>query len=245
VNLTVSDVIGDPLDCITDPTVIDSSTFADAVSTLKKYDLWTLVPESVRKHLTKASPEKETLKEYGDLRVHSFIIANNVMAAEAAKKYLLTKGFNTQILTTSLEGESREAGYVLASILSETNLRNRPLKTPAAYVLAGETLVKLESNTRNEAIGGPSQEMAVAVALRMPDRSAGIFLDTDGSDGPTEYAGALVDSKTREAAEKSNTDLYASLKEHDVTKVLKHLGDVIFTGATGANVMDLTILACK
>jgi len=245
VNLTVSDVIGDPLDCITDPTVIDSSRFQDAVYTLKKYDLWNLVPESVRKHLTQASPEKETLKEYGTLRVHNFIIANNVMAAEAAQKHLQSKGFNSQILTTSLEGESREVGYVLASILSETSIHTRPLKKPAAYVLAGETLVKLDETTKQDATGGPSQEMAVAVALRMPDHTAGIFLDSDGSDGPTEYAGALVDSTTREAAQKLNIDLYASLKHHNVTNVLKQLGDVIFTGATGANVMDLTILVCK
>jgi len=245
VNLTVSDVIGDPLDCITDPTVIDSSRFEDAVYTLKKYDLWTIVPESVRKHLIQASPAKETLKEYGDLRVYNFIIANNVMAAEAAKKHLQRQGFNSQILTTSLEGESREVGYVIASILAENSLHNRPLKKPAAFVLAGETLVKLEGNTRDDATGGPSQELAVAVALRMPEHAAGIFLDTDGSDGPTEYAGALIDSKTRETAQKLNIDLYESLKEHNVTQVLRQLGDVIVTGATGANVMDLTILVCK
>jgi len=245
VNLTVSDVIGDPLDYITDPTVIDSSRFEDAVYTLKKYDLWNLVPESVRRHLTEASPENETLKEYGDLRVHNFIIANNVMAAEAAHERLQSQGFNSQILTTSLEGESREVGYVLASILTETSLHNRPLKKPAAFVLAGETLVKLDANTRDDVAGGPSQELAVAVALRIPEYAAGIFLDTDGSDGPTDYAGALVDSKTLGAAEKMNIDLYTSLKDHNVTQVLKELGDVIVTGATGANVMDLTILVCK
>jgi glycerate 2-kinase len=245
VNLTVSDVIGDPLDCITDPTVIDSSKFEDAVYTLKKYDLWSLVPESVRKHLSRASPENETLKKYGDLRVHNFIIANNLMAAEAAQKHLQANGFNSQILTTSLEGESREVGFVLASILSETAQYGRPLKRPAAYVLAGETLVKLEEKTRDDAIGGPSQELAIAIALRMPEHVAGIFLDTDGSDGPTKYAGALVDSKTREEAEKLDIDLYASLKEHDVTKVLKRLDDAILTGATGANVMDLVVLVSK
>jgi len=245
VNFTVSDVIGDPLDCITDPTVTDSSRFEDAVYVLKKYDLWPLVPESVRKHLAEASSDKETLKEYGDLRVHNFILANNVMAAEAAKTHLQNQGFNSQILTTSLEGESREVGYVLASVLSETRLHNRPLKMPAAYVLAGETLVKLTDSIRNEAMGGPSQELAVAVALRMPDHSAGIFLDTDGSDGPTEYAGALIDSRTREEAEKLNIDLYTDMKQHNVTEVLKKLDDVILTGATGANVMDLIILVSE
>jgi glycerate-2-kinase len=247
VNLTVSDVIGDPLDCITDPTVIDSSRFEDAIYTLKKYDLWDIVPESVRNHLSRSSQEQETLREYGDLRVHNFIIANNVMAAEAARKHLETRGFNSQILTTSLEGESREVGYVLASILSETVQHDRPLKKPVAYVLAGETLVKLEGNTRDDAIGGPSQELAVAAAVRLPETGhiAGVFLDTDGSDGPTEYAGALIDSKTREQARKLGIDLYTSLKEHNVTNVLNRLDDAILTGATGANVMDLAILIAK
>ncbi len=247
VNLTVSDVIGDPLDCITDPTVIDSSRFEDAIYTLKKYDLWNIVPESVRNHLSRSSQEQETLREYGDLRVHNFIIANNVMAAEAARKHLETRGFNSQILTTSLEGESREVGYVLASILSETVQHDRPLKKPVAYVLAGETLVKLEGNTRDDAIGGPSQELAVAAAVRLPEtgHTAGVFLDTDGSDGPTEYAGALIDSKTREQARKLGIDLYTSLKEHNVTNVLNRLDDAILTGATGANVMDLAILIAK
>lgn len=247
VNLTVSDVIGDPLDCITDPTVIDPSRFEDAIYTLKKYDLWGHVPESVRYHLSRASADQETLKEYGDIRVHNFIIANNVMAAEAARKHLETRGFNSQILTTSLEGESREVGYVLASIMCETVQHNRPLEKPAAYVLAGETLVKLEGNTRDDAIGGPSQELAVAAAVRLPEayHIAGVFFDTDGSDGPTEYAGALVDSKTLEQARKLGIDLYTSLREHNVAEALNRLHDVILTGATGVNVMDLAILIAK
>jgi glycerate 2-kinase len=244
VNLTVSDVIGDPLDCITDPTVVDSSTFSDAITALKKHELWDLVPESVRNHLENGSPKRETLKEYGNLRVHNFILANNVMAAEAAHKSLTNMGFNSQILTTSLEGESREVGYVLAGIVSETVRYDRPLKKPAAYVCAGETLVKLEHGTQ-EGMGGPSQELALATAIRLPSNSesAGIFLDTDGSDGPTDLAGAMIDSRTRDRAEKVDVNLTLALKEHDTGTALLKLSDAVRTGATGTNVMDLAILA--
>ena len=244
INITVSDVIGDPLDCITDPTVTDSSTFADAINTLKKHDLWTKAPSSVRNRLANGSPSQETLKEYGDLRVHSFIIANNVMAAEAARDYLKARNYDSQVLTTSLEGESREVGYVLASVASEIIQYDRPLKKPAAYVCAGETLVKVEEEMKQNGVGGPSQELAVAVALRLPrnHRVAGIFLDTDGSDGPTNLAGAIIDSETTKHAETLHIDLYDNLKKHNVSLPLEELSDAIVTGSTGTNVMDLAIV---
>lgn len=246
VNLTVSDVIGDPLDCITDPTVTDPSTFDDARTTLNKYDLWEAIPESARNYLSNASPNQETLKDYGDLRIRTFVIANNVMAAEAALSHLCARGFNSRILTTSLEGESREVGYALAAIMSEMAKYGRPLQTPAAIICAGETVVKLEDESKFGK-GGPSQELAAAVALRLPRDSkvAGVFLDTDGSDGPTNFAGGLVDSSTVKRAEAQGIDIYSSLKEHKISTVFQKLGDGIRTGATGTNVMDLSILIAE
>lgn len=246
VNLTVSDVIGDPLDCITDPTVTDPSTFDEARTTLNKYDLWEAIPESARNYLSNASPNQETLKDYGDLRIRTFVIANNVMAAEVALSHLYARGFNSRILTTSLEGESREVGYALAAIMSEMAKYGRPLQTPAAIICAGETVVKLEDES-NFGKGGPSQELAAAVALRLPRDSkvAGVFLDTDGSDGPTNFAGGLVDSSTVKRAEAQGIDIYSSLKEHKISTVFQKLGDGIRTGATGTNVMDLSILIAE
>lgn len=244
INITVSDVIGDPLDCITDPTVTDSSTFGEAINALKKHDLWTKAPSSVRNRLANGTSDRETLKEYGDLRVHSFIIANNVMAADAARDYLKTSGYDSQVLTTSLEGESREVGYVLASIASEIIQFDRPLKKPAAFVCAGETLVRVEEAMEQNGLGGPSQELAVAVALRLPanHRVAGIFLDTDGSDGPTNLAGAIIGSETTRRAEALHLDLYDNLKKHNVSLPLEKLSDTIVTGPTGTNVMDLAVV---
>ena len=243
VNITVSDVIGDPLDCITDPTVTDSSTFDDAKHALMKYDLWDKIPKSARDCLSKADPTKETLKEYGALRVHNFIIANNVMAAEAALGHLTRAGFHSQVLTTSLEGESREVGYALASIASEILEYDRPMKKPASIVCAGETLVRLEPPTKG-AKGGPSQELAMAMAVRLQDRGnfAGIFFDTDGSDGPTDFAGAVIDSQTGQRAKALDLDLYESLKRHNVSTPLERLNDAVVTGPTGTNVMDLAIV---
>ena len=244
VNLTVSDVIGDPLDCITDPSVTDPSTFDDAVRTLKNYDLWNRAPMSITDYLSKATADQETLKDYGNLRVHSFILANNVMAAEASRDYLRERGFDAQVLTTSLEGESREVGYVLAAITSEIAQHDRPLKKPAACVCAGETLVRLEEETELAGLGGPSQELAVAMATRLPsgNRAAGVFLDTDGSDGPTAFAGAIVDSETARRARSLDIDLYESLKKHQVSEALEQLSDAIVTGPTGTNVMDLAVV---
>jgi len=145
-----------------------------------------------------------------------------------------------------LEGESREVGYALAAIMSEMAKYGRPLQTPAAIICAGETVVKLEDESKFGK-GGPSQELAAAVALRLPRDSkvAGVFLDTDGSDGPTNFAGGLVDSSTVKRAEAQGIDIYSSLKEHKISTVFQKLGDGIRTGATGTNVMDLSILIAE
>jgi hydroxypyruvate reductase/glycerate 2-kinase len=243
INLTVSDVIGDPLDYITDPTVPDTSTLDDARSTLTKYDLWTKLPLSLNHFLKNAGPEFESPKE-ADLaghHRHDFILVKGTAACEAAAEKARTLGFNTLILSTMLEGESKELGRTFGAIAAEIVRNNRPLNLPCVAIGGGETTVKIDGDAGE---GGPNQEFAVSAALSVDDIGNVVVagLDTDGTDGPTSWAGALVDSGTALRARKAGLDLFDHLRRHNVSPCLQRLGDVIRTGATGTNVNDLKIM---
>jgi glycerate-2-kinase len=243
INLTVSDVIGDPLDYITDPTVPDTSTFHDAQATLTKYDLWSKVPAAVNDFIKRADPELETPKEK-DLAGHKrndFIIVKGDTACEAAAEKASELGFNTMILSTMLEGESKELGRTFAAVANEISLNQRPLKPPCVVIGGGETTVKIDGESGE---GGPNQEFVLGAApfLEKTKNVAVIGMDSDGTDGPTEYAGAIADESTLPRAREAGIDLFASLKRHAVTPALYRLGDAIHTGATGTNVNDLKLM---
>jgi glycerate-2-kinase len=243
INLTVSDVIGDPLDYITDPTVPDTSTFDDAKATLTKYDLWERIPKSVRKFLQTAGPDLETPKEEdlaGHYR-HDFIIVTSDAACEAASEKAAALGFETMILSTMLEGESRELGGIFAAIAKEILLNHRPLGLPCAIIGGGETTVKINGEAGT---GGPNQEFVLGAALGI-DKIGNVTVagvDTDGTDGPTQVAGGLVDDHTSSRARAAGIDLFVCLARHDATPALQKLGDAIETGATGTNVNDLKFM---
>jgi glycerate 2-kinase len=243
INLTVSDVIGDPLDYITDPTVPDTSILDDARATLTKYDLWERVPPSVAKFLKEAGPQHETPKA-GDLaahRRHDFIIVKGEAACEGAAEKARALGYHTMILSTRLEGESRELGRTFAGIAAEIVCNRRPLPPPCVLIGGGETTVKIEGEA---GMGGPNQEFAVGAALFIAGMQNVVMvgLDSDGSDGPTELAGAMVDGDMVSRARSAGLNLFDSLKRHDVTPALKKLGDAVYTGATGTNVNDLKFI---
>ena len=244
INLTVSDVIGDPLDYITDPTVPDTSDFLDARATLSKYDLWDKVPSSVSQYLRGAGPDQETPKEK-DLSDHhrsDFVIVAGDAACVAAADKAKELGFNTIILSTMLEGESRELGRTFAAIANEIVLNQRPLKSPCAVIGGGETTVKILENTAG--IGGPNQEFAVGASPYIDDIGSVVVVgfDSDGTDGPTDLAGAIVDEKTASRAQALDIDIHTCLNRHDVTPAVLKLQDAIITGSTGTNVNDLKIM---
>lgn len=243
VNLTVSDVTGDELDYITDPTVPDTSYFEDAKTTLTKYDLWKKVPISVAEFLKKAGPDEETPKasDFEDRNLKSFILVPSVRACEAAADKAGQLGLKTMIISTVLEGESRELGTTFAAIAKEIALKHRPAKPPCAVIGGGETTV---TATVDAGRGGPNQEFALGAAIGINGLAdvAVVGLDTDGTDGPTDMAGALVDGFTASRASTMSIDLYDSLRRHDVTPALLQLEDVIETGATGTNVNDLKFM---
>ena len=247
INLTVSDVIGDPLDYITDPTVPDTSTFDDARSTLTKYDLWAKLPKSVSEFLKSAGPDQETPKE-SDLAGHNrhdYILIKGDVACESAAQKAKDLGFNTMILSSMFEGESKELGRTFAAIAAEISLNNRPLTPPCVVIGGGETTVKIDGKAGE---GGPNQEFAVSASLFMGNMRNMLIvgLDSDGTDGPTNFAGAIVDEGFVSRARQTGIDLFDSLKRHDVTPALRKLGDVIQTGATGTNVNDLKfVMICS
>lgn len=243
INLTVSDVIGDPLDYITDPTVPDASTFNDAKATLTKYDLWDKVPSSVSRFLKKADPELETPKEkdFAGYMRSDFIIVKGDVACEAAAEKAKELGFNTMILSTMLEGESKELGRTFSAIAMEMLTNHRPLDPPCVVIGGGETTVKIDGESGE---GGPNQEFVAGAApfIEKMGNIAIIGLDSDGTDGPTDYAGAIADENTMMRAREIGIDLFECLKRHAVTPAFCELGDAIYTGSTGTNVNDLKII---
>jgi len=241
INLTVSDVIGDPLDYITCPTVPDTSTFTQARATLSKYELWKKVPVSVRDYLENAGPEEESPKSLSDHQIYDFIVVPGTAACEGAYDAAKELGFSALILSTMLEGESSEVGGTFADIAREIRAKARPVAPPCVIIGGGETTVRISDQCGQ---GGPNQEFAVGAALRLGDTEGVVIvgLDTDGTDGPSDFAGAIVDASTIARAQEARIDLYAALIGHDVSRYLNDLGENIITGATGTNVNDLKIM---
>jgi len=241
INLTVSDVIGDPLDYITCPTVPDTSTFEDARNVISKYKLWEKLPVSAKNYLKNATPEMETPKDLSDHQLHNFIIVAGDVACVAAEKKAKEMGLNTMILSTMFEGESMELGRTFAAIAKEIVLNKRPINPPCVIIGGGETTITLKGKY---GLGGPNQEFALSSALYFEDMKnvAIVGLDTDGTDGPTKIAGAIVDSHSVDRAEKLGISLRKELEWHNTLEVFEKMGDAIFTGSTGTNVNDLKLL---
>jgi len=240
INLTVSDVVGDHLDYIAGPVVPDTSYLTDAIAVLKQYDLWNRVAPSVREHLGKG-PSVETPKKLDGKLVHSFVVVPSAAAAKAACARAEELGFRSLLLTTYLEGESREAAVVVASIVREIVSTANPIPVPCALIASGENTVMVENKN---GVGGPSQEFALSIATRIDSLSQVVAacLDTDGTDGPTEFAGALVDGLTASSIRDLGRDAFSALKTHTATPLLEELGDLVYTGATGTNVSDLRVI---
>jgi glycerate 2-kinase len=216
---------------------------ADARATLTRYDLWENIPATAATYLKNDDPDRETPKteDLNNLSCHNFILVPGDAACVAAAKKAEALGFRTMILSTMLEGESRELGRTFAAVGNEIVQNGRPLPAPCVVIGGGETTVRLDTHF---GMGGPNQEFALGAAFDICGRNhvlvAGI--DSDGTDGPTDLAGALVDGQTLQRAEVAGLDLRSSLKNHNVSQALEKLGDSVITGATGTNVNDLKLL---
>lgn len=246
INLTVSDVIGDHLDYITDPTVPDTSSFADAQATLDKYQLWDALPSSISAYLREPPPEDETPREAALTHIErfDFLLVKNDAACRAAAEAARAMGYTPLILSTLFEGESRELARFMAAIAKQALHDGSPLKPPCVLIGGGECTVRAMNGT---GVGGPNQEFAVSFALEMAgiENVAALSIDTDGTDGPTQIAGGLVDGTTALQARSLGVNLYAHLSRHDVTPALHKLGAAVVTGATGTNVNDLRLIIIR
>jgi glycerate 2-kinase len=227
------------------PSVPDATTFGDCVRVLKKYGLWGRVLDSVRRHLVEGLSDltMETLKpkDFERFRVHNVILADNQMVCRAAEERAGQLGLRSLVLTTVLEGESREAGVVLATIGREVEARGRPVEAPCVLICGGETNVRIVGKC---GLGGPSQEFVLGASLKLDgsERAVVASVDTDGTDGPTDVAGGVVDGYTLRRGRLGGFDIYGSLMRHDSYAVLRGLKDAILMGATETNVMDLDVV---
>ncbi len=246
-NLTVSDVVGDPLDCITDPTVPDTSTVADALSVLREWELLDRVPESVREYLTDGA--ESASPDLRDVDIHSVLLARGEDGTKAVLRAAAARGFSGVRLGGSLEGEAASVGRVLATLARESRSAGSPWPRGTVVVACGgECTVNLGPDADPRfGQGGPSQEAAVGAALAL-DGQPGIvalFADTDGSDGGTAIAGGLVDWSTAARAREHGLSLRKGLVDHATTALLEACGDAVLTGATLTNANDLVIIGVQ
>jgi len=242
--LLLSDVVGDPLDTIASgPAVGDPSTFADCLAILENYNIWSKAPQSVREIIERGIRGEidETPKPADPIfsNVTNIVIGNNYRALKAASDKAASLGFGPLILSGRVTGEAREVGTVLASIAIEARRSGDPLPAPACILAGGETTVTI----RGDGKGGRNQELSLAAALKLaPEKDIVIAsVGTDGSDGPTDAAGAIIDTTTIERARELGLDPLEHLNNNDSYNLLQPIGDLLMTGPTGTNVMDLMI----
>lgn len=240
-SLIISDVIGDPLDVIASgPTAADTSTFADALEVLKKYDLMTSSPKAVVKYLQRGQQgqESETLKDLPS-NVENFILGNNQQSLEAARTKAESLGYEVLNLGSFIEGETQEVAIALSGIF-----RSR-IGKPICILSGGETTVTM-GNSQGK--GGRNQEFVLAAAQYLSKahelhKQSWVVLSggTDGEDGPTDAAGAIADERTALKAREQGLPMSDYLNDHNAYPFFDTLSDLLKTGLTWTNVMDIRV----
>ena len=245
ISLILSDVIGDDLDSIASgPTVPDHSTFADCMDILDKFQITDRLPSVVVDILEKGiRGEIEDTPKAGDSafeRTQNLIIGSNIMAVRAAEEKAGELGYNPLILSTFIEGETRDVARVHAAIVKEILSSGNPIKRPACVISGGETTVTIHGKGK----GGRNQEFSLAAAMDIHGLENVVVLSagTDGTDGPTDAAGAIADGTTISRARKLGLNPDHYLFENDSYHFFEALDDLIITGPTYTNVMDLRIM---
>jgi hydroxypyruvate reductase len=244
-SLLLSDVVGDPLDVIgSGLSAPDQTTFVQAVEVLRKREVLTSVPSEVRDHLEKGvcGEVSETPKSGDGVfeNVTNVVVGSSRQALDAASLEARRRGYRPLILSSRVQGEARDVARFHADILWETVTSGHPAQAPACLLSGGETTVTV----RGQGKGGRNQEFALAAALALKGAAnvACLCGGTDGTDGPTDAAGAIVTGETIARAEKMGLDAADSLARNDSYHFFEALGDLIKTGPTGTNVMDVNVM---
>ena len=235
ISIVLSDVIGDDLDVIASgPVFPDRSTSEEALKIIEKYSLD--VNDDILNIIKVETPK--------EIRNTKYYMAGNVYelcrhASEAASKL----GYKPYILTTVLECEAREAGRFLAAIAKDIKRGTSSMKAPCAIILGGETTVQI----KGEGKGGRNQELALSAAkdIESLDNLIIVSVGSDGTDGPTDAAGGIVDGRTAEKLKQKNISIDDILEDNDSYHALKEVGGLIMTGPTGTNVNDLMFALIK
>jgi glycerate 2-kinase len=245
VTLILSDVVGDDLDIIASgPTVPDKSSFADCRNILHRYNLSGNIPKRILKHIelgiSGLIPETPKSADPAFNNTHNLIIGSNIESLFSAKEVAEHLGYRVLLLSSMIEGETRYVARVHAAIAKEIVKTGNPLPKPACILSGGETTVSVTGS----GLGGRNQEFALSASMDIAEKKNIVILSagTDGTDGPTDAAGAFSDTHTVRRAEKLNLDPYQFLLNNDAYHFFKQLGDLFITGPTQTNVMDLRIV---
>ncbi len=249
VNLMLSDVVGDRMDVIASgPFVPDTSTYRDAWRVLERYSLAGDLPSSIREHLEAGLEGRvsETPKQDDPAfqRIYNFVIGSNILALESAAQEAESRSYRTLILSSMIEGETREVAKVHTAIAKEVLKTGRPLEPPACIISGGETTVTIRGKGR----GGRNQEFCLAACMEIADLRPGVVIlsaGTDGNDGPTDAAGGVVDPGTRGRGDEAGMDAASFLDRNDAYTYLQGTGDLLVTGPTKTNVMDVRLLLLR
>ena len=239
ISLILSDVIGNPLEAIASgPTAPDPTTPEDALAILKKYDIAKIVSKSIIQTLEAGSLLPNLQQQAIDLQnVQNIIIGDNRLAAHAAAQQAQLEGFRAEVLTNDLQGEARDVGVMLAGTLrAETSKDVHPF----CLIAGGETTVTI----KGEGKGGRNQELALSAVKELAglENIMLISLGTDGDDGPTDAAGAVVTGNSAQRAASLGLEAADYLARNDAYSFFDVLGDLLKTGPTGTNVNDLIFL---
>jgi glycerate 2-kinase len=245
VSLILSDVVGDSLEAIASgPTVGDATTYADCLEIVQRYDLREKIPDSVVNLLGRGAQGAvdETPKPSDAVfqKVQNVVIGSNQTALKAAKLQAEVLGYHTQILSSSIEGESRAVARSHSALVKEIALTDKPVRRPACVISGGETTVTV----RGDGLGGRNQEFALAAAIQIDGLDGAVVLSagTDGTDGVTDAAGGVVDGSTIQRGRARGLDAAAFLTRNDSYHFLKATKDLLITGPTFTNVMDLQVM---
>jgi hydroxypyruvate reductase len=245
ISLILSDVVGDDLDIIASgPTVPDLSSFSDCMKILERYHIKDKIPVNILNHIESGIsgkiPETPKAGDPAFKKTQNLIVASNIESLMAAKEKAERLEYNVILLSSMIVGETRDVAQVHGAIAKEIIKTGNPISPPACILSGGETTVTISGN----GLGGRNQEFALAAAIDISGHKDVVVLSggTDGTDGPTDAAGAFSDTYSLDRAKGMGLDPYHFLANNDAYHFFEKLDDLLITGPTNTNVMDLRIV---